>query len=589
MPPRARALAPLLAALLAIVALPAPAALADPGPCPVLSPGAPLSIEFSDGSVAFRQAVFARPGVTVASTGAGVAKALRDAGASTAYWEMNLPGLVGSPTAPADPAAMDAVAAAELQKAQASTGCPNPLIALNEMIGSEAAGPLPAPAQQYRDAVLALVRALAADGATPFLLVPRRFTTAGTEDWWQQVGQVGWLVPEAYTPAPGLWSIGDPFLISRALRVGFREWVGRLTAIGVPTTRIGLMLGFQSGDSQGGRAGLQPTGAWMQVVKLEQLAALAVARELALSSIWSWGWGTFATPGSADADKPLAACVFLWARDNNLCAATTLPIPGGFDPDLAVGSTALPAPAQCTYAGGSFATSELTALTSAGLTSAAALTTLLERSLVRARTTVGPTALLRAERSIVAGQFGGKRGQYLQFLQVQGATAAVARDAIRDQLLEEKLARGLRVPVITGADVTAFIKAHAGTRTRSVETLRPVRWLVGQKRGVALPGLAPAAVLTAAPGTTVLVHAEDGPVRVRVLGAKVRLPNAERSKARLAVRALMLAEARRAAFRAWLAGAEQQASDTALCRADAVPLTGRSALLARWPQLRLQP
>jgi hypothetical protein len=51
----------------------------------------------------------------------------------------------------------------------------------------------------------------------------------------------------------------------------------------------------------------------------------------------------------------------------------------------------------------------------------------------------------------------------------------------------------------------------------------------------------------------------------------------------------MLAEARRAAFRAWLAGAEQQASDTALCRADAVPLTGRSALLARWPQLRLQP
>ena len=86
-----------------------------------------------------------------------------------------------------------------------------------------------------------------------------------------------------------------------------------------------------------------------------------------------------------------------------------------------------------------------------------------------------------------------------------------------------------------------------------------------------------------------LVHADDGPVRVRVLGAQAcALPRAARSKARLAVRALMLAEARRAALRDWLAGAEQAAVDTALCRADDVPVTGRSRLLARWPQLRLQ-
>jgi hypothetical protein len=582
---------PALAALVAIVALalPVPAALADPGPCPVLSATGPLSIEFSDGSVAFRQAVFARPGVTVASTGAGVAKALRDAGASTAYWEMNLPGLVGSPAAPADPAAMDAIAASEVQKAQVSTGCPNPLIALNEMIGSEAAGPLPAPAQQYRDAVLALMRALVADGATPFLLVPRRFTTAGTEDWWQQVAQVGWLVPEAYTPAPSLWSIGDPFLISRVMRIGFREWVSRLTAIGVPPSRIGLMLGFQSGDAAGGRAGLQPTTAWLTIVKLQQLAALAVARELALSSVWSWGWGTFATPGSADPDKPAAACVYLWSRDQSLCNAPALAVAGGFDADLTAGAVALPPSAQCVYPGGSFATSELTALTAAGVPSATALTALLERSLVRAKVKIGPTALLRAERSVIAGQFGGQRGQYQQFLQVEGATAAVARDALRDQLLEAKLARGLHVPVITGATVTAFMQAHAGTRTRSVETLRPVRWLVGRKRGVALPGLAPPSVLTATSGATLLVHSQDGPVRVRVLGAGVRLPKAARSKARLAVRALLLAEARRAALRDWLAGAEQQAVDTALCRADAVPVTGRSTLLARWPQLRLLP
>ena len=576
------------AALVAVLALPAPAAFADP-PCPALAPTGPISVEFSDGSVTFRQAVFGHPGVVAASTGTSVPAALRAAGASTAYWEMNLPSLAGSPSAPADPANMDAVAAAEVQKAQASTGCPNPLIALNEMIGSATAGPLSAKPQQYRDSVLALMRALAADGATPFLLVPRGFTTTGTEDWWLQVAQVGWLVAEAYRPAPQYWSIGSPFLISRQMRIDMRGWVGRLTAIGIPAARIGLMLTFQSGEPSGGRVGLQPTAAWLDIVKLQQLAGLAVARDLGLSSVWSWGWGTFATlPGSADPDKPAAACTYLWARDQTLCNAPGLAIPG-FDADLTAGAFALDAALQCSYTGGSFATSELTALTTAGVTSATALTALLERSLVRQKVTIGPTALLRAERSVIAGQFDGRRGQYMQFLQTEGATPAVARDVLRDQLLQAKLARGLRVAPITGLDVTAFIAAHAGTRTRSVETVRPVRWLVGQTHGVAIPGLAPPEVLSAPPGSTVLVHAEDGPVRVHVLGAAVRLPNAQRSKARLAVRALLLAGARSAALSTWVSTAEQAVIGSATCRGDAIPAVGPGKLLQRWPQLRLQP
>jgi hypothetical protein len=581
------------AVIVAVLALPLPvAALAD-GPCPVLSPTAPLPVEFSDGSVVFRQAVFARPGITVASTGPNVAKALRTAGASTAYWEMNLQNLVGTPAAPADPATMDAVAASELQKAQASTACANPLIALNELLGSEIPGPLPPAAQRYRDAVLALMRALAAQGAAPFLLVPRRYTVTGTEDWWGQVGQVGWLVPEAYVAATTYWAVGNPFRISRDIRVDIRKKVAPLLALGIPASRIGVMLGFQSEPT--GRANLQPAEAWLEIVKLQAQAGLVVSRELALSSLWSWGWGTFT---QADATLPVpnekqaAACTYLWARDPLLCdapgTAAALAIPG-FDADLTAGAFDLAPELQCRYDGGSFATKELTALTAGGVTSAGALTALLERSLVRAKTTVGPTALLRAERSVIAGVFDGKRGQYRQFLQVEGATPAVARDVIRDQLLEAKLARGLRVAPITGAGVTAFMKAHAGTRTRSVETVRPVRWLVGQTRGVAIPGLAPPSVLSATTGTTVLVHAEDGPVRVRVLGPKVALPRAERSKARLAVRALILAEARRVALSDWLAGAEQAASDTALCRADDVPFTGRSKLLRRWPELRLQP
>jgi hypothetical protein len=86
----------------------------------------------------------------------------------------------------------------------------------------------------------------------------------------------------------------------------------------------------------------------------------------------------------------------------------------------------------------------------------------------------------------------------------------------------------------------------------------------------------------------VLVHAADGPARVRILGSRIRLTAQPVRQARLAVRALILSEARHQALRDWLAGAEQAAVETALCQADDVPVTGRSRLLARWPQFRLQ-
>ena len=218
---------------------------------------------------------------------------------------------------------MDAVAAAEVQKAQASTACPNPIIALNELLGSDVAGPLPASAQRYRDAVLALMRG--ARGRRRDAVPARAAPLHGDRDG----GLVAPGRPGRLARARGLhagdracWSIGNPFLISREIRVGFREWVGRLTGLGIPASRIGLMLGFQSGDSQGGRAGLQPTAAWLEIVKLQSQAGLAVgARARRSRRVWSWGWGTFATPGSADPDKQAAACTYLWARDNALCDA----------------------------------------------------------------------------------------------------------------------------------------------------------------------------------------------------------------------------------------------------------------------------
>ena len=179
-------------------------------------------------------------------------------------------------------------------------------------------------------------------------------------------------MPEAYIPATELAAIGNPFITSRVIRVRYREWVSRLTALGIPASRIGLMLGFQS-ESHGGRANLQPAAAWLQIVKLQSQAGIVVARELALSSLWSWGWGTFI---SADAQPPVpaekqaAACTYLWARDPRSATPRRRPRrwrSRASTPTSRPGRSISRPTLQCRYDGGSFATKELTALTAAGV------------------------------------------------------------------------------------------------------------------------------------------------------------------------------------------------------------------------------
>src|SRR5512134_125181 len=91
-----------LAALAALV-IGAPAAVA--GPCG-LPDEKPMWVEFSDGSVTFRDDVFRRPGLVLGSAGTRFPQVLREGGAATLYWEMNLDVLVGTPSDPEDPASI---------------------------------------------------------------------------------------------------------------------------------------------------------------------------------------------------------------------------------------------------------------------------------------------------------------------------------------------------------------------------------------------------------------------------------------------------------------------------------------------------
>jgi hypothetical protein len=256
---------------------------------------------------------------------------LRRRGARTVYWDMYLNGRVGTPWDPADPRTIVARADRLYRHAASVTGCSAPLIAFNELFGSQLRTPWSATNRQYRTNVLTLLSSVARRGARPFLLVSHRPATVGEAGrWWREAAAVSTFVREMYVPAPQIakwgFALGD-FYLRRTMGRAVRQFTG----IGIPADRVGFILGFHTKPGTGGRDGLEPARAWFEVVKLEALAARRVATSLGVSTIWSWGWQSWT--GELDADKRAAACVYLWTRDPALCDGPAAAGPG-FDASL---------------------------------------------------------------------------------------------------------------------------------------------------------------------------------------------------------------------------------------------------------------
>lgn len=285
-------------------------------PASCVQPAQPAWIDYADKWVPFRR-LFLRPGLAVALAHTAPAAEARSHGAQIAYWDMSLKDAVGTPSHAADPARIPAIAARLADAAVKVTGCDTPIVGLNELYGARLGAPWSRTNAQYRANVLELVRALAARGAQAHLLISEAGATGGQAgSWWRSVAEAGTIVREVYVPGRTVQALG-PSATTVYLRFLLRRAVRNFTTIGVPSNRVGLALGFQSGRS--GRDGLSRER-WFGVVKREALAARQVASELAVDSVWSWGWATFA--GSPkDAAKPGAACVYLWARSPDLCDA----------------------------------------------------------------------------------------------------------------------------------------------------------------------------------------------------------------------------------------------------------------------------
>jgi len=431
----------LLAAAVAVVLVVVLPGRAAAGACG-LPDTSPVWVDYGEGSVRPDvRAELERPGVVVSTSGTALPAEFRSKGAATTYFVRNLPALVGEPATPEDPTTVAAAAARVLAQAQASTACPTPWIALNEMLGSNAAPPWSPNTTQYRANLLALVQALAAGGAQPVLLVHGDPYTGGdAAAWWTQVGQAAYIVYEAYYDATNITRLG-PLVGNRRMRLGMRSFVQQFTAAGVPVARLGFMLGFHSAQTPGigGRQGLQPTAAWLRVVKWEALAARQVAADTGVTSLWSWGWGTFG-PESVDPDKAAAACVWLWTRDPTLCDG---PAAGGptFVTSLTEGQIVLPKSDYCSFAGGRrIATATVDALAKLTGDRHAAATAAFEQAALQTAAKVSEAQVLAVERQAIARTFHGNRKAYLRALAKRRATLGIARGLIRDELRRRAIA-----------------------------------------------------------------------------------------------------------------------------------------------------
>jgi hypothetical protein len=536
-----------------------------------LADAQPTWIDFADSSVTFWRERFARPGVVVATGGPDLAAEARAAGAGTVHWDMYLRKRVGTPSDPADPTVIDKRADALFDYAVSVTGCQTPLIALNELWGSSLPTPLTPTADRYRANVLRFVTRLSERGGRPALLVSSEpFTGGDAAAWWKSVGAVSDLVLENYANATLIWRDG-PIDGSRRLRVRYRQAAARLLALGVPASRIGIMIGFQTGAGTGGREGLQPRSRWFDVAKWQALAVRQVARELKLAHVWSWGWAQ-RDARSNDPDKTFAACVWLWSRDSSLCDAPGI-LGGEFDADVKTGQLNLPAGARCLYGATPLTAASVAALAKVTGDRELALTALVVRAIERERTHVAPTEALAFEQRIVAVRFGGDAAAYRTALAEAGASMSVGRGMIGDELRSRDIGGWLSAPRLSRADIVRFRETFAPVLARQLVVSPAPSWLPSG-RGVALATSAPEVVFRLATGRKTTIRTVEGVFTVQASDDTTALATLSFEQARPAIVRELGAERRADAYADWTIRMQQAAESKLVCERDRLPELG---------------
>jgi hypothetical protein len=531
----------------------------------------PTWIEYSDSAVSFWRERFGRQGVAIATGGPNLAAEARSLGSATIHWDMYLKKRVGSPIAPADPSGIRQAADTMFDTAVSVTGCDKPMIALNELWGGKEPTPLAPTAELYRANVLAYVTRLAERGGRPALLVSSRPYTGGdAATWWKAIAAVSDIVLEKYPNANTIWRRGA-IDGSRELRMAYRRAVEPFFALGIRSSRLGIMVGFQTGPGTGGREGLRPRSRWFSVAKWQALAARQVSRELRLAHIWSWGWAQ-RDARSNDPDKTYAACVWLWSRDAGLCDAPGI-LGEELDPDLRTGQLNLPAGARCTYGATVVKTSSIASLAALTRDSELALTALVLRMVQRERARVSSSEALTVERRIIGARFGGNAAAYRSALGEAGAVASVAREIVADELRAQRIRSRLDVSAPSATDVARFRETYAPVLARPVVVSPAPSWLP-EGDGIALATSAPSAVFQVPTGRRTTISTAEGRFTVEALEDTTALGAIPHDIARSAVIRELRAQQQVEAYVAWSIRMEKAAQTRLVCERDKLPELG---------------
>jgi hypothetical protein len=524
-------------------------------------------VDFADGSVPFWQ-TFARPGVIAAAANFIYPPQLRAYGAKTVYFDLNFRLRVGTPLEPYDPALVINRANRLYSTAALSSGCTQPEIAENELNGASLVTPWTANNAAYRRNVLIYVQTLSALGARPVILVPSApYMGDVAGDWWRELVKYADVVRESYFAAPSIAKQG-PVEGSRSLRMMFRKRVAEFTSAGLPTSRLGLMLGFQTTRGSGGREGASRRS-WLEVTKLQALAAKQVASEVGLRSVWSWGWATW-TPGEQDADKPAAACVYLWARSQSLCNGPGL-AGKGFDASLTEGQLVLPRGTRCTLYGHPVTESAISTLTPITGDPDVAFSTAFAQVMTSLQAPLKPKQVTDAEKAVVAGSFGGSYARYHAALAKAHASPAAARAVIADELRRVAIESRFRVAGPSATDIREFYATYAQTPVRLVETKTRTPWLGRRTRGYALEGSAPQQLFSLGGGGWRSIRTMRGTYRVRPLDDPLPLGALPLDLARPAIVTALENIARSDRYESWLLARESVLGQQAVCRRDVPP------------------
>ena len=197
---------------------------------------------------------------------------------------------------------------------------------------------------------------------------------------------------------------------------------------------------------------------------------------------------------------------------------------------------------------------------------------------------VATTRVLALERTIIAVRFGGSRSRYLSALRARGASLAVARAIIADQLRRQDIAKRRDVPVAyVGRDLALPLPLWRAAREAGASRQHRVVARRQAPRVHARPAGAAAAADAARARSRRALVTTNGPVKVTALDEVLPLGAVPLSLARPAVRAALTAQGRLQAVETWSVGAQSRALSRILCVGDVLPASATVDLSSYLP------